>query len=431
MANPVCVSLARLSRAWPLALIWSALSSNLALAQAAPSSEPPPAAATQPAPPLVVPPPPPPPAAPPVLDASPVVATEAAAGEPLPAPALPPPAPPEDPKKFPLTLSAWMHMSNRLQNLNEPKKLNRFSQENELNLLLKGQIVKQHGFTASMVAGYGPTSPTSGTMNGNVALLDLIGKLDLSEGFHLWVGRMLVPSDRSNFSGTWFMAPWYYPGRYYSGVSKDNAFFAAPVGPRQGFNGRNDGATIWGEWAGGMLKYYASAFDLHSSDNNPLLSGRINLALINPEPGYYHSSTYYGSKDILALAIGGQFQKTKGTGTDYSEFNADLLFEKNLGGAGVIDIEGAFYKYYGSSIDLSYFLVLSYLTPQKLGPGYLQPLVRLQQAKPAEGDTWTIFEGQLGYAIEAYAARLALGYQYTTAANTKSNALYLGLQLQK
>ena len=164
MANPVCVSLARLSRAWPLALIWSALSSNLALAQAAPSSEPPPAAATQPAPPLVVPPPPPPPAAPPVLDASPVVATEAAAGEPLPAPALPPPAPPEDPKKFPLTLSAWMHMSNRLQNLNEPKKLNRFSQENELNLLLNGQIVKQLGFTASMVAGYGPTSPTSGTM---------------------------------------------------------------------------------------------------------------------------------------------------------------------------------------------------------------------------------------------------------------------------
>lgn len=322
-------------------------------------------------------------------------------------------------------------MSNRLQNFQEPKKLNRFSQENELNLLLNGQIVQMVGFTASVVAGYGPTAPNNGTLNGNVAILDLIGKLDLAETFHVWAGRMLVPSDRSNFSGTWFMAPWYYPGRYYNGASKDNAFFGAPVGPRQGPNGRNDGATLWGQLGGGVLKYYASAFDLYSSDSNPLLSGRINLALINPEPGYYHSSTYYGSKDILALAIAGQFQKTKGVGTDYSEFNADLLFEKNLGRAGVVDLEGAFYKYYGSNMARSYFVVLSYLVPAKLGMGYLQPLVRVQQAKPMEGDTWTIIEAQLGYAIDVYAARLALGYQYMNAANTKSNALYLGLQLQK
>ena len=361
-------------------------------------------------------------------DAAPVVAPTSAAGEPLPPP---PPPGPEDIRKSPLTLAAWMHMSNRLQNFKDPKKVNRFSQENELNLLLNGQIVRQVGFTASLVAGYGPTAPDSGSMNGYVAILDLIGKLDVTEQLHLWVGRMLVPSDRSNFSGTWFMAPWYYPGRYYNGATKDNAFFGAPVGPRQGPSGRNDGATLWGEFGGGMLKYYASAFDLYSADNNPLLSGRINLALISPEPGYYHSSTYYGAKDILALAIGGQFQKAKGGGTDYSEFNADLLFEKNLGGAGVIDIEGAFYKYEGSTIETSYFVVASYLTPAKVGPGLIQPLVRLQQAKPTEGSTWTILEGQIGYAIEAYAARLALGYQYTSAAGTKGNALYLGLQLQK
>ena len=329
-------------------------------------------------------------------------------------------------------MAAWMHMSNRLQNFKDPKKINRFSQENELNLLLNGQIVKQVGFTAALVAGYGPTAPDNGSMNGSVAILDLIGKLDFCNEFHLWAGRMLVPSDRSNFSGTWFMAPWYYPGRYYNNVSAmNNAFFGAPVGPRQGPNGRNDGATIWGEFGGGMLKYYAGAYNLYDASSTPLFSGRINLALINPEPGYYHSSTYYGSKDILALAIGGQVQKTKGGGTDYSEFNADLLFEKNLAGGGVIDIEGAFYKYYGSSTKLSYFVVASWLAPQKVGPGFFQPLVRLQQAKPTEGDAWTIVDAQLGYAIDTYAARVALGYQYMSAGGTKSNALILGLQLQK
>ena len=50
-----------------------------------------------------------------------------------------------------MTMAAWMHMSNRLQNFKEPKKLNRFSQENELNLLLNGQILKQIGFTGEQL----------------------------------------------------------------------------------------------------------------------------------------------------------------------------------------------------------------------------------------------------------------------------------------
>jgi hypothetical protein len=225
--------------------------------------------------------------------------------------------------------------------------------------------------------------------------------------------------------------PWYYPGGYYNAVSPTNHFFGAPVGPRQGPAGRNDGATAWGQIAGGLFKYYVGAYDVFSAGNNPLVSGRVNLALINPEPGYYHSSTYYGAKDLLALGASAQFQKSKGDAEDYSEVSVDLLFEKSLNGSGTINVEGAFYKYYASSIELSYYAWLSYMTPDKVGPGYLQPLVRIQQAKPDGEDLWTIVEAQLGYIISQDAAKLALGYQWQKAQGIKSNALYLGLQLMK
>ena len=60
-----------------------------------------------------------------------------------------------------------------------------------------------------------------------------------------------------------------------------------------------------------MFKYYAGAFDLHGAPDSPLYSGRINLGLLNPEPGYYHSSTYYGGKDILAIGVARPVQEER------------------------------------------------------------------------------------------------------------------------
>jgi hypothetical protein len=353
-----------------------------------------------------------------------------------PTPALDPPAEPPKPEPTPLKLSSFMHLTNRVQNFSDPSKLNRFSQQGVLYLIATGDVVPKISYQAAIVAAYGPTSADSGSINGSLALLDVIGKLDLYDEFHIWAGRMLVPSDRSNFSGFWFMGPWYYPGGYYNAVANTpnyagNSFFGAPVGPRQGPDGRNDGATLWGQFGGGLFKYYAGVYDVFTAANNPLFSGRLNLALISPEPGYFHSSTYWGAKDILALGASAQFQKSKMGATDYSEVSVDALFEKNIDGFGVIDLEGAFYKYFATGTDLSYFLVASYLTPQKIGVGYLQPLVRLQQAKPVGADVWTIVEAQLGYIIANDGAKIALGYQYQKVGDVKSNALYLGLQLLK
>jgi hypothetical protein len=344
-------------------------------------------------------------------------------------------APAEDPTKKPISVNAWARLGLRLQSPTEPKKMDHLNEDGDVELHLDGQITNEIGLTANFAATFPGISTTGTTISvdhdGTVEIMDLIGRFDIDDAFHVWAGRMLVPSDRANFSGAWFAAPWYYPGFYMT------AFNGLIAGPREGAYGRNDGLTIWGQAQGGLFKYYASAFELDDPTTKPLWSGRLNLSLINPEPGYYHSSTYYGGKDIFAIAIGGQMKKdgssTATSTDDYAEFNADVLFEKDLSGSGVLDLEGAFYKYIGDgeAMKFSWFAVASYLTPDKVGPGKLQPLLRVQSSKLTAGGTGTSLDVQLGYVIADYAARLALGYEYTKVGPVKANQIYLGAQFQK
>jgi hypothetical protein len=266
-------------------------------------------------------------------------------------------------------------------------------------------------------------------------LLDGIIQFELDDAFNIWAGRMLVPSDRANFSGSWFAAPWFYLG------SVANVGGPPQYGPRQGPNGRNDGVTVWGQAGGGLFKYYLGVFDLYDVADNPLISARVNVSLLNPEPGFYHSSTYYG-KDILAIGAHVQSKKdgsvdaTSGATDDYMSFGADVLFEKDLKTSGVFDAEAGFYKFEGDAeaVDSAFYGLASYLLPGKMGVGQLQPLVRVQSIKPAAGDSRMIYEGQLGYVIDSYAARLALGFQHADdlgATGEGINALYLGAQIEK
>jgi hypothetical protein len=419
----------------------TAMSTVIAQAQPAPAV-PPPAVEPMPATPSPAAPTTPPATAAP----EPMPAAPPPIAEPLPPPvveATPPPeeAPATDDETMahaPMGIHAWGRVGSRLQNPNKPKKLNHLNVDGDLELHFDGNATKEIGITGNVAAVFPPTGTDS-----TVSILDLIARFDIVDPFHIWAGRMLVPSDRANFSGTWFEAPWYYPGTF--SLSAGGHGF---VGPHEGAYGRNDGVTVWGQAAGGLFKYYVGAFELDSG-NKPLWTGRLNLSLLNPEPGYYHSSTYYG-KDILAIAIGGQVQKNGSAFTpspttampspvatkfdDYALFNADILFEKNLKGSGVLDLEGAFYKYVGDfePFKYSYLLLASYLIPGKVGPGQIQPLVRWQSAKAVATDKMdNSIEVQLGYPIAMYDARLALGFQHTDNSGVKGNGIYLGAQILK
>jgi hypothetical protein len=357
---------------------------------------------------------------------------------PVPAPPPPPPAAPgiASPGKL-LEADVGLRLGLRIQNRSQPEKLNDLGMDGQVQLLLSGQAMRHVLWQADFVGTFGTVDQKgSSDTSGSAAVLDLIARFELRDAFNLWVGRMLVPADRSGLSTEWSITPWLFPGQFMAGQK--------PVGVLSGPHGRSDGVTLWGQLGGGTFKYYLGAFNLADPTQSPLYSGRLSLSLLNPEPGYRNASTYFGSKDVLGLGAGFQYQHNGSqeidpitnqaltAWADFTELNLDLFFEKNLGPAGVLDLEGALYKIWGSYTpeSICYFFLASYVLPIEVGVGRFQPLFRLQQAHDRQtDDTDALADAQLGYIIDGSRARVALDYRYSKVQGQTGNALLVGLQL--
>jgi len=383
------------------------------------------------------PPPPPPPAqlAPPPpagadLAPPPVVAEPAPPGPPSPTPGPDPTSP--DFKN--IHSGVALRVGTKIQGSTDPTKLNDFGlDELTLELRFHGALTPIFAWQANLNAAY--PDPTIMGTGGRppVNVMDLIGKFEPMNELHIWVGRMLVASDRSNFSGPWFMSPWNFPG-FYPGI------MTGPVGPVQGLFGRNDGITVWGDIMMGKFKYFLGVFNLDRPDTSPLFSSRFNFCLIGSEPGFYHSSTYYGAQDIVAISAGGQYQKNGfSTATEQhnlANFYADLLAEKNLG-PGVGTIEAQYYHFsdgYQLAIKNAFFVLGSFLINEKVGIGKIQPLVRWQQTSSTSPQpSMKILDVFATYVIDDYFLRFAVGYQRSDPGGgaTALNAIQFGLQMQR
>jgi len=397
-------------------------------------------------------PPPPPPPAPPPPAPTPSAPPVAAVPAPVETPTLsatPAGPPPPDFKK--INVGVAMRVGTAFQSATDSSKLSDTSlDEIYVEPRFSGDIAPmfawQANFQGSIPTGAPGGVSTAGSNGSGVAgasasILDLIAKFEPHPGFHLWAGRLLVASDRSNFSGPWFMSPWKYPGFYASPLVQANG----PVGPKQGFQGRNNGATVWGEFLNAKLKYYAGVFDLNDSNVSPLFTGRVNICLIGSEAGFYHSSTYYGAQDIVAIGLGAQYQKNAevdatGAAANLSNQLADLLAEKNFGAGGVGTFEAQYYHFDQNNVfgrKHAYYVLASWLTPSKIGVGKLQPLVRWQQAtaQPVMGTTgpsWKNFDAYLTYVIDDYFLRVSAGYSHgDVGTSPTSNAMFLGVQMQR
>jgi hypothetical protein len=299
----------------------------------------------------------------------------------------------------------------------------------------------------SWVANFNATlnAPTL-AVPGSVGVLDLIAQYKAAKEFQIWAGRLLVPSDRSNFCGPFFSIPWNYPGFYFLN--------APPLGPRTGPTGRDQGITAWGNALDDKLKYYVGAYGI-DKDDHPYESARISYTLQGAEPGYFGSSTYYGAKNIVTIGVGEQYLSkyastpsidlATGQPKDTVTFMADVFAEENVGG-GTLTLEGDFYKFtdgysFGPALapGEAFYVEGAYLFPDMGLGGRLQPLVRLQQTMDAQKgfSNWSIFDGALAYVIKDYSARVVLTYQHkelgSGALQTQTgsqNALQLGVQLQ-
>jgi hypothetical protein len=261
----------------------------------------------------------------------------------------------------------------------------------------------------------------------NLDILDAVVKFEYTEGFRVWIGRFLPPSDRANLDGPYYMPVWDYPTFSLTGCNCYPAIFA----------GRDNGVAAWGQFKGGKFKYQAGAFrGFENGSDNPLLAGRLVLNLRDPEPGYYNSSTYWGGKKIFAIGVSGQAQSEgAGAGKDFSGINIDVLFEQPLD-AGVFTAEGAFYSFdYGSNTvaaqGSAFYAWAAYLIKNKAGVGQFQPIVRYSKwDSDAAASDYDRLDVGLNYVIEGDNARLHFVYAKNGGDVADGSEIKLGVQVQ-
>ncbi|HEX4997016.1 MAG TPA: hypothetical protein VFY29_02255 [Terriglobia bacterium] len=277
--------------------------------------------------------------------------------------------------------------------------------------------------------------------SGDIQLLDAVVKYQPSESFSIWFGRHITPSDRANLDGPYYLGIFDYPGL----VSMYPAKFA----------GRDNGISVSGHLCMRRLKYafgiYDGAANVAGQDSN-LYAGRVTVNLIGDEPdaggksGYYTGSGYYGEKDqILALGFVSQFQndvvaQIGGSARSFFGYNADLLWERKLSSGGVVDVEGAWYKYnVGRSVAFTggvpsvngsaFLMQASYLFPQEVaGVGKFQPVARYQDFRDS-----SILDVGTNFVIRGHSAILSFAYSpsYTGGAwNNRVDSYTGGAQFQ-
>lgn len=266
---------------------------------------------------------------------------------------------------------------------------------------------------------------------GDVHILDGYVKFELSQNVNIWAGRFIPPTDRSNLSGSYNLPTWDYPGV----VSK----YPNIKG------GRDDGIMVWGAPGEGRYLYSVGVFDgVEGSPNvgdNPLIAARFAVNFWDPE-GYLTRSTYYGNKDILSVGLA-FVQQAESIGDplnpgDYSAYNVDFMLEKNLANGGVGTVEAAYYDYYdnggptAAGEGTAYLLSFAYLLPNKVGPGKLQPSLRLQSFEPNASTLETTDRWDIGLTsvIDGHNARVGLYYGNQDTGSADTTIIKLGLQVK-
>jgi hypothetical protein len=293
-------------------------------------------------------------------------------------------------------------------------------------------------FNCSVGAGNGNGSAgNSFGSNANIGLLDAIAQFEFNELVNFWIGRTLVPTERGELNG-----PYYHAVFDGFRTPFNQADFSGNFGAGgAGVYGRDNGAVFYGKIhpGGTHLQYVASVFTgLQSSAgvgpnqrNSLKYAGRLTWNLLNDEsnPGYYTSGTYYGTAgDILALAVGGEYQNDgAGTLVDRSMFGSvvtDLLFEKVLpGNNGVFTVNGEFKRYWAPDLTVASFApgancfcmfsgtswtgYALYLFPQEVGIGRFQPYGRYTGLNSQFGGARNEFELGLNYVIAGHNARIS------------------------
>ena len=317
---------------------------------------------------------------------------------------------------------------------------------NNARIYINGKIHKFVGFEFNTDCFNCTFNAAGGNSNNsNIGILDAIGKFEINELVNVWFGRMLVPTERGELNGPFYHAVFDGFRTPFNQSDFSGGFGAGGAG----LYGRDNGVTFFGkvhpggthlQYVGGVFTGLQSSAGAGPNQRNSLkYAGRITWNLLNEEknPGYYTSGTYYGTAgDILALAVGGEYQNA-GAGSFankavYGNFTTDLLFEKVLGEkGGVITVNAELKRYwaqdlaaYGQQIapgtvfgvgndcfctfaGTSWTGYALYLFPHEIGIGKFQPYGRYTGLNSQFGGARSEYELGVNYVIAGHNARIS------------------------
>ncbi len=263
----------------------------------------------------------------------------------------------------------------------------------------------------------------------SMEILDAVGEFHGSSKANVWFGRFLPPSDRANLYGPFYSNEWDV---YSDGIQDGYPFV---------FQGRDNGAAYWGDFKAGAAKIKASvgAFDGASADgkNSLIWASRVQIDLWDPENGYYLNGTYYGDKNLLAIAGATQVQSGKTATT------GDFLMERKVPGGGAFTIESEYSRYNGlGGYNASYaksegaYGLASFLIPKRGRQGNFELLGKYAiaeytaKASSAPNYRQNTTEANFSYILKQFDARIMSFYRNASYNAVTPNNWQAGVGLQ-
>ena len=114
--------------------------------------------------------------------------------------------------------------------------------------------------------------------------------------------------------------------------------------------GRDDGVTVWGNLAGGVVQYRAGVFDGQQGTPNagrsPRTAARVSINPLDKEGSFFNKGNYLGTKKVLSIGAGFDRQAdlqwtAEGPVADYSAWTVDAFFDHPVG-PGAVTAEWAY-----------------------------------------------------------------------------------------
>jgi hypothetical protein len=253
---------------------------------------------------------------------------------------------------------------------------------------------------------------------------------ELGKSFHVTAGKSKIPFTREVLDGC------------FSPLTLDRSLFIATPMQRT----RDTGVTFWGNVIKSKVQYMAAIQEGQETSNapesSPRYTGRVHLALLDPENAFGYGGTYLGNKMVLTIGGAAQYEAGAVYGDvnnmagekDYKAWTADIFIEYPVGLTGSVTLSAAYMEtnfdkaYQGSDPDpgsvgvdgekKGWYAKAGFLVIDKIGPGQLQPFLRYEDWKFAllngvfaQRIQWS--GGGVNYLINGQNLRLTLEYART------------------